>query len=59
MDESQQKLIEHGVLGAIIVFEAGIIAYLFAEVRRLTDRIIDLVDRTDQIVAQLEIPPEK
>lgn len=45
-----ERLLEHGALGAIVVFEGAIIVYLFAELRRINNRLFELLTKVDVVI---------
>jgi len=47
MDEMTRALLEHGVLGIIVVLQMAVIGYLFREVRRLNDRMFELLAKVE------------
>lgn len=54
MVEETKVLLEHGVLGAIIVLQSGLIIFLMREVFKLQTKLVDLLDKTEKLAAQLE-----
>lgn len=54
MDEASKSLLEHGALGAIIVLQSGLIIYLLREVFHLQNKLVDLLDKTEELQIQLE-----
>lgn len=53
MDEATKQLIEHGVLGAVIVAEGGLIMYLLNRISQLTDRLTGIEQKQAQINSAL------
>jgi hypothetical protein len=51
--EATNTLLEHGVLGAVIVLQSGLIYYLLGRVKDLTDKMISLAANQEEIQAHL------